>query len=190
MKKSRPYVLILASGGMDSTACINFYKNLKFDVEALFVDYGQLSLKQELKAVKLICEHYKIKLDFSKLISNRKYNDGLIIGRNAFLCFTALMNFKKDKGVIALGIHKGTEYYDCSEQFPTDLQKIFNGYSKESIIIETPFIQFNKIQIYNYCCLENIPFPLTYSCEKGRKKPCGKCATCKDLKVIYASKKF
>ena len=39
MRQNKNYVLLLASGGIDSTACINFYKNLNFDVEAIFVDF-------------------------------------------------------------------------------------------------------------------------------------------------------
>jgi len=31
--------LVLASGGIDSTACLFYYKELGYDVEALFVDY-------------------------------------------------------------------------------------------------------------------------------------------------------
>jgi len=33
-------VLVLASGGIDSTACLFYYKELGHEIEALFVDYG------------------------------------------------------------------------------------------------------------------------------------------------------
>jgi 7-cyano-7-deazaguanine synthase len=32
---------ILLSGGIDSMACVNFYKALNYEVECIFCDYGQ-----------------------------------------------------------------------------------------------------------------------------------------------------
>ena len=56
-------VLILGSGGIDSTACIQFYKNLNFQIEVLFIDFGQVSSKKEYSAIKTIAEFYKVKLN-------------------------------------------------------------------------------------------------------------------------------
>ncbi len=188
MKKNKNYVLVLASGGIDSTACINFYKNLKFDIEALFIDYGQLSRKNELSAITSITKYYKINLIKIRITKNQIHKDGLILGRNAFLCFAALMNFRKENGIIAIGIHSGTNYYDCSEKFSKQVQILFDGYAQGTIKIGVPFLNFNKKEIYNYCNFEKAPIHLSYSCELGRKQPCGDCSTCKDLQVIYASK--
>lgn len=33
-------VIVLASGGVDSTACLFYYREAGHDVEALFIDYG------------------------------------------------------------------------------------------------------------------------------------------------------
>ncbi|MEO8398272.1 MAG: 7-cyano-7-deazaguanine synthase [Ignavibacteriaceae bacterium] len=189
MKKNKNYVLVLASGGIDSTACINFYKNLQFEIEALFIDYGQLSKKKELDAITSIAEYYKINLIKIRVINNRKYRDGLILGRNAFLCFVALINFRKENGIIAIGIHSGTNYYDCSEKFSKQIQTLFDGYSQGTIKIGIPFLNFNKKEICDYCNFEKVPIYLSYSCELGEIQPCGNCSTCKDLQVIYASKK-
>jgi 7-cyano-7-deazaguanine synthase len=51
MNGSRKHVLVLSSGGVDSTGCIQFFKKLKFEVEAIFFDYGQPAKKYELKAI-------------------------------------------------------------------------------------------------------------------------------------------
>ena len=189
MKKNQHNIVVLASGGIDSTACINFYKKLKFNVEALFIDYGQVASDKEFEAVSSVSEYYKIKLVTVKVLNSKKFKGGLINGRNAFLCFAALINFSKKSGIVALGIHKGTNYYDCSVEFSRQVQKIFDEYSHDTIKIGTPFINFNKADIFEYCRLENVPLHLTYSCELGKKQPCGTCSTCKDLMTIYASKK-
>lgn len=49
---------ILLSGGIDSMACVNFYKALNYEVECIFCDYGQpasISEKQasQIKRVQL-----------------------------------------------------------------------------------------------------------------------------------------
>lgn len=188
-KANKNYVLVLSSGGLDSTACIRFYKKLKFEVEALFIDYGQSASSLELKSIKKISNHYKIKLNKVQVKNYNKFKDGVIPGRNAFLLFSALMNFKRPNGTIACGIHSGTNYFDCSKEFIEQIQELFEQYSQGTIKIGTPFLTFNKQEIFNYCISEKIPVELTYSCEVGNKKPCGKCATCKDLIAIYASKK-
>ena len=189
MVSRKNYALILASGGIDSTACIRFYKKMKFNVEAIFVDHGQLARSKEHKAIILIAKYYRIKLHKIKITGNKQYNGGAVPGRNAFLFFTALMNFSKDYGIIASGIHNGTDYYDCSKEFVEQIQNIFDQYSQGTIKIESPFLNFNKKEIWDYCQLEKVPIHLTYSCELGRKQPCGNCATCKDLEILYASKK-
>lgn len=190
MKKHKNYVSILASGGIDSTACINFYKKLKFEVEAVFIDYGQSSIKNELKSIKLITQYYKINLSKIGIRNGNKYGSGTILGRNAFLFFMALMNFTRDKGTIASGIHLGTNYYDCSENFIESISDIFNKYSQGTIAVGTPFLNFYKNEIIDYCIIEKVPLDLTYSCELGRKQPCGICNTCKEIQLIYASKNF
>jgi 7-cyano-7-deazaguanine synthase len=185
----KPYVLVLASGGIDSTACIGYYKKLGFKVEAMFCDYGQLSRRREKKAISSIASYYKINLTIIKISHNKKMKDGFAIGRNALFYFSALMNFKNRGGIISSGIHKGTNYYDCSEDFLNQIQDIFDHYSEGTIMAEAPFINFFKNEIFDYCKLENIPLNLTYSCERGTEQPCGICDTCKDLERIYASKK-
>lgn len=189
MKKINNYVLILASGGIDSTACINFYKKLQFDVDAVFVDYGQLSRKKEFQAISLIANYFKINLITINVTMNNEFSDGYIPGRNAFLCSTALMNFKKENGIIAIGIHSGTAYYDCSENFSKQIQMIFDGYTQGAIKIGAPFLNFNKREIFDYCTYEKVPIHLSYSCELGLQQPCGICLTCKDLQKLYASEK-
>jgi len=186
MSLRKKHVLVLSSGGIDSTACIKFYKKMKFEVEAIFFDYGQVSMKKEYKAVSEVAKYYRIKLRMIIIKSDEKWVDGLIQGRNAVLYFSGLMNFRSRKGIIASGIHKGTPYYDCSGNFLSDLQKIFDGYSNGTVKAMAPFLNFSKKEIWNYCKTEKVPLQLTYSCELGRKQPCGKCNTCKDLEEIYA----
>ena len=189
MPESRKNVLILISGGIDSTACIRFFKKLKFHVEGIFFDYGQLSLSRETRAVKKIVQFYNIPLKIVHVKGNREFSNGLISGRNAAFYFLALMNFKNETGSIASGIHAGTSYYDCSQTFLDQVQGTFDGYSNGTIKVAAPFINFSKKDIWQFCKKEKVPLHLTYSCELGKKQPCGKCDTCIDLEMLYAGTK-
>jgi 7-cyano-7-deazaguanine synthase len=184
------YVLVLTSGGLDSAACIHHYKKLDFYVELLFVDYDQNARTNEIRSARNIADHYKVDLDIVRVSLTKKMLDSMIQGRNALFYTIGLLNFKKKSGLVALGIHHGTSYYDCSKSFLEHMNNVFSGYSNGLIIPSAPFIDFNKSEIYEYCLKENVPIELTYSCEVGGDQPCGICPTCKDLKEIYACKKF
>jgi 7-cyano-7-deazaguanine synthase len=185
----RNRVLVLSSGGIDSTGCIKFFKKMKFDVEAMFFDYGQISRRNEYKAVTDVANYFKVRLWVTKIKAETEFSNGLIQGRNAVFYFSGLMNFKWKSGLIASGIHKGTPYYDCSDSFLKDIQRIFDGYSNGTVKASAPFLMFSKKEIWNYCKNEKVPLKLTYSCELGLTQPCGVCDTCKDLLEIYASSK-
>lgn len=189
MSTNPNYVLIIASGGIDSTACIHYYKKIGFNIELIFFDYGQLALKNELVAVSSIASYYNISVRKITIRHLDKFKDGLVLGRNAAFYFLALMHFKKPNGLISSGIHYGTGYYDCSEIFFNDIKKIFLEYSQGVISVGAPFLNFNKVDIIKYCTQEKVPIHLTYSCELGKEQPCGQCATCKDLISIYVRKK-
>ncbi len=187
MSVSKKHVLVLSSGGIDSTACIRFFKKMKFDVEAIFFDYGQPSRKNELKAVRAISNYYKIPLRAISIRTDMKFSNGLIQGRNAALYFLGLMHFRGNNGIIAAGIHAGTPYYDCSSTFLENIQGFFDGYTNGTIKPAAPFLTFSKKDIWDYCKTEKVPLSLTYSCERGLKQPCGKCDTCKDILYICKS---
>ncbi len=179
-------VVILLSGGIDSMACIPFFKDKNLNITALFCNYGQLSLEQEKSSAKAIAHFYRVNFDIINCEGLPKINGGEIISRNALLLNIALYNLQKKPGLISLGIHSGTGYVDCSEIFINKMQSIFDLYTDGTIRISTPFINWTKKDIWDYCMLKKAPLNLTYSCELGKKQPCGICNSCKDLEVIYA----
>lgn len=71
---SKPKGISVLSGGLDCTVATSIYAN-EYDLTAITFNYGQQSLKQELKHSKLICErlnmkHVTIDLPWLKEISN------------------------------------------------------------------------------------------------------------------------
>lgn len=181
-------VLVLLSGGIDSTACIHYYLKLNFSVTSLFIDYGQKSKYQEYLSARKVAKYYGIKIKKITVTHLNKMSAGLINGRNLFLLSTALLCFGNN-GLIAIGIHDGTTYKDCKYPFIEVVQKVVDIYYNGSVIIDTPFIKFTKNEIWNYCLENKVPVNITYSCENGKNQPCGKCESCKDLILLYESSK-
>lgn len=182
--------LVLLSGGIDSTACTHFLKSQGHSVETIFIDYGQASAEKELKASQKIASILSIPLKHISLISSVEKSSGEIKGRNAFLLLTALMEFEKESGLIGIGIHAGTPYFDCSNDFVKKMQVIFDDYTDGKCCIVAPFIDWTKQEIWNYCIQFALPIDVSYSCELGLQQPCGKCLSCKDLEKLNAGEKF
>lgn len=180
MTRKNDSVLVLASGGIDSTALIEYYTSKKYKVSALFFDYGQISCTKELQAVRKVCSHYGIKLEEAQLGFTLKNTSGEFIGRNALFITSAFNFLPNNYSKISIGIHSGTPYYDCSKMFVEDFQRIVDGYFEGTVLIDVPFVEFTKGQIIEYCLQENVPINLTYSCENGYEKNCGKCLSCLD----------
>lgn len=183
---NKPDIVVLLSGGIDSMACVQFYKDEGADVTALFCNYGQKSLNQEILAATAISKYYNIDLNIVNCIGLPQINGGEIISRNSLLLNIALYSLQKKEAIVVLGIHSGTEYIDCTEMFIKKMQSIFDIYTDGKVQISTPFIYWTKKEIWDYCILKNAPLSLTYSCELGKEQPCGLCRSCKDLEVLYA----
>lgn len=176
--------IVLLSGGIDSTACIYYYINNGFNVNAVFIDYGQIASNKEFQSASNIAKHYKITLDYLIFENAQVFSQGEIKGRNAFLILAILINYPRFSGIISLGIHSGVSYYDCSETFLKDMQNILDGYTNGQVALDIPFIKWDKNMIYDYCKSKNIPIQLTYSCEKSADEPCGICDSCKDRRIL------
>lgn len=181
------HVWLLLSGGIDSAACLSFYLAQGFTVECLHISFGQPSLARERTAATLLACHYGVPLRLLRWSSQMaSFTTGEIVGRNAFLLFASLMEIGDRSGVLAIGIHAGTDYYDCSTSFLHLMQTTINGYCAGRIRIAAPFIDWSKQHIYSFCDSTEVPIHLAYSCEKGTCAPCGLCLSCRDRKQIGA----
>ena len=182
-----PKCLVLLSGGIDSAALAHFYLEQNYDVSAVHVTYGQPPAEREMHAATNVAAHYNISLQAIRVEGGRVKDVGEIIGRNAMLVFLALSESSLNAPtLIALGIHSGTPYYDCSRAFLRDMQRILDGHCNGTARIAAPFAEWSKNDIWSYCQTHNVPTDMTYSCESGGTQPCGRCLTCQDLEALHA----
>lgn len=183
---SQNQCVVLVSGGIDSTACIDFYKRQQFAVSGLHVTYGQPAARHESSAAEAVARHYGISLAVIRLMGACPKSDAEILGRNTLLIFAALMELNACSGMIAIGIHSGTPYYDCSSSFLSTIQTIVDGQCGGRVRVVAPFLEWTKKDIWGYCHERGVPIELTYSCERGLDQPCGVCFSCRDLEVLRA----
>lgn len=182
--------VVLVSGGIDSAACIDFYQRQGFAVRGLHMTYGQPAARQETTAATAIAHHYRIPLTLVRLTGGRPKSDGELLGRNALLLFTALMEIEALSAILVLGIHSGTLYYDCSSSFIATVQSIVDGQCDGRIRVAAPFLEWTKKEIWDYCLIHQVPIDLTYSCERGLDHPCGICLSCRDLEALRVCEKL
>jgi 7-cyano-7-deazaguanine synthase len=177
--------LVLLSGGVDSASCVAFYKRLGHNVSSVFVDYGQPVRDEERKSATAVAAHYAISLFTVHTSGPEISHAGEIIGRNAFLICTAVLFHPAHRGLLVLGIHQGTPYYDCSEAFAGDVGRIVDGCTNGKISLGTPFVKWTKQMVYEFALREQVPIDLTWSCEKGPTHACGHCLSCRDRETLH-----
>lgn len=153
-------VLVLLSGGIDSSACIAYYLSRKYQVHSLFVEYGQENCWKEDEASTNIAHFYNISHD-KVSIGNINVQEGYIRGRNAMLVTAALMKCPFISGLIALGIHDGTDYPDCTSEFVNKINSLLTVYENGKLLLDAPFLSWKKSQIIDFAEMSKMPFNLT-----------------------------
>ena len=176
--------LMLLSGGIDSAACAHLLKSQGHHVEGLFLDYGQGPVNREKAAAATLASYLGISLVCGAVSGAPRHGPGEIVGRNAFLVFSAVVLKPWTAGIIALGIHGGTPYYDCSKAFVNRMATIVSEHTDGRLVLVAPFIDWNKKQVYDYFLASKLPIDLTYSCEADLDKPCKMCASCRDRSAL------
>jgi 7-cyano-7-deazaguanine synthase len=185
-KHRRAVVTVLLSGGIDSSGCVNFYLRQRLAVSPLFVDYGQPASRAEFSSARAICLYYRLPLKTITVKGLAIPDCGEIPGRNLFLIGTALTVAGYKSNLIALGIHRGTRYFDCNRVFTKLCQRLLDGYSDGRVLIAAPFLRMSKTEVWEYCKRSCVPLHLTWSCEARNVRPCGKCLSCKDKEFLLA----
>lgn len=175
---------VLLSGGIDSAACAKFLLERRFDLQSIFIDYGQLAARRESRAASAVAAHLGISLHRVHISPVPSRGAGELPGRNAFFVCTAILTTGARPGSIALGLHGGTPYYDCSEPFISSISRLTAEMTDGAVSVLAPFATWSKKDVYDYFTSGGIPIGLTYSCEAGCARPCGVCLSCRDRRAL------
>jgi 7-cyano-7-deazaguanine synthase len=177
MKKK---VTVLFSGGIDSTSCIRFFIDRDYEVRAVFVAFGQAAEAAEGHAVEILKVELGVPVTVVKATSDCSFGMGELVGRNAFLIFAAILQGGCHDGLLAIGVHAGTPYYDCSPTFIDRINVLVQECTNGRVSVVAPFVQWLKDDVYSFFSTLNVSLAKTYSCEAGTSPPCAECASCRD----------
>ena len=179
IKSTKVRIVVLLSGGIDSAATLAVYHKKTAIIDAIFVDYGQPSRRSEWEAAQAIAEYYKITIIKIRLGFRPKKTNGEVFFRNALMAMTVGAIIDARPLVIAMGLHSAP-YYDTTQAFVEDLQRIFDGYTDGSVALGMPFLNLTKSEIVKFSRRHRVPISLTYSCERRSAPSCGNCPSCMD----------
>lgn len=163
---------------------MDFYLRRNNEVKCIHFQYGQPSALSEREAVKEVCDYYGIEKTIVNLGFSMTQRKEELLGRNALFVLAA-SSLEPPPARIALGIHSGSQHYDCTKLFMQDCQRILDGYFAGTVTLEAPLLDFQKTDIIEYCRENSVPIYLTYSCQQQNYPPCGKCTSCRDREMFY-----
>lgn len=183
-------ILILASGGLDSSVLLAFYKSMNYDITVMYFDYGNLNKAEEKEALMNLCnklditkiEEVKLNISWSSGGCLVEDNEDMYIEMRNLIFLSNAISYAQAKGIktVAVGFIGGKgEYDDTSDQFLYDINYLSTGAT--GIHVKAPLKEYTKNEVYKLGLKLGINLKNTYSCNKGKGKPCGKCYDCEDL---------
>ena len=200
--------IVLLSGGMDSATALSIAKSKRLSCYALTINYGQKH-STEIEKAKLIANHFQviehkiIEIDLTVFGGSaltdksidipEKESQGIPVtyvpARNTIF-FSLALAWAEVIG--ANSIYSGVNaidysgYPDCRPEYIEAMQGLVNLATKatiegDSIAIEAPLLNMNKIDIIKKGIENDVDFSKTVSCYQLTKqsKSCGVCDSCR-----------
>lgn len=201
-------VVVLCSGGMDSSSLLALLNKHDFNILPLTFNYGSKHNYAEFSALINICKFLKlrkpIRIDMSNIFIHFKSSllqkdakiphghyaedsmkNTVVPGRNSIMLSIAL-GIAQSNNIDWIGIanHAGDHfiYPDCRKEYIDHLAGAFNIASEGKVGILSPFINMDKSQIAKVGHNCSLPLEMTWSCYEGNleKGQCGLCSTCSE----------
>lgn len=204
-------VLVLHSGGMDSTVLLCYLREMGYDVDSLGVNYGQKHLK-ELSYAFDYCKMLGVRRDVVDLTSITKFlaeggssllgesivPDGhyseesmkqtIVPNRNMMLLSIAgAIAISRGITNIAIASHEGDHaiYPDCRPEFNDRMNDALNICDWNPVQLLRPFMGKTKADIVLCGIGAGVNFDMTWSCYKGGALHCGTCGTCTERREAF-----
>ena len=200
--------IVLLSGGMDSATALSIAKRKRLSCYALTINYGQKH-STEIEKAKLIANHFQviehkiIEIDLTVFGGSALTDKSIDIPENESqgipvtyvparntIFFSMALAWAEVIG--ANSIYSGVNaidysgYPDCRPEYVEAMQELVNLATKatvegDSIAIEAPLLNMNKIDIIKKGIENDVDFSKTVSCYQLTKqsKSCGVCDSCR-----------
>lgn len=191
-------IVVLLSGGIDSSVATAYIKSKQFEVFPLFINHHQGPVDAERKAARTIASELgvnsplEVELDLMTLKKlNRewlKFNIGTP-GRNmVFISLAVMYSGIISADGIALATAYGSTYPDTSFAFLEAIQRVGKFVLDRNVKVFSPFKQekWTHSDVIKHGADLNVPLEKTWSCFlPDRDVQCGVCIKCKDRKMRF-----
>ncbi len=182
MPRDHPPCLLL-SGGVDSALVARLLVDAGTPPTALFVDYGQPAAAAEDRASSAVAAHFGLLRERVAVTGLSLPSRGEIVGRNDLLL--AVAHASAPGRDIALGVHAGTGYADCSPGHRDAWQMLLDTQHDGRVRVLAPLLHLQKAEVLALAAGAGVPLGMTHSCEAG-DSVCGRCLSCLDRAAFVA----
>lgn len=191
-------VVVLLSGGIDSTVALAEALGNGYQCLALTCDYGQ-SHGREINSATAVARHYDIPHSVIDITSAFKPNcpltghgsipgdvatvpDATVVpGRNLVLLSLAIAHAESNAaGAVAIGANRDdlVGYPDCRPGFITAIDEASRLGTLNHVGVWAPHLGRTKAEVVQIGHVLGAPLYLTWSCYRGGVTPCGNCGAC------------
>lgn len=208
--RRRRRIVLIYSGGLDSTVLLYSLLAEGHEVYALSIDYGQRH-KRELNSARTICRAVGVThqvADLSGLnpllagssltsksvavpeghYAEETMKQTIVPNRNMILLSIAggwALSQKCE--AVAYAAHGGDHaiYPDCRHEFTEAMDKALRLADWETLYLLNPFVTRTKADLVRLGSELGVPFEQTWSCYKGGRAHCGRCGTCVERREAF-----
>lgn len=190
-------VLILASGGLDSTVLIHLYHKLGYDIHLMYIDHNNKNKDQELQMLETIIKNLEIPRD-NLIVTKTELpwsKSGTLNGNNSAnyyvelrnLVFTSLaLSYAEANAIeyVALGLiySENCPFPDSNLDFLYKMDALARDTIRASVV--APLINASKEDVYNLAKAFGIN--KWFTCfSPVDNNPCGKCPACNAVSTLY-----
>lgn len=184
-------IVLLLSGGLDSTTLLYDFVQQKCNVHCVLFNYGQTHAK-ELRFAKDHCkaldvlwtevELYRVRNLFQRCaLTDGKSDTPIVPNRNAvMLSIAAALAQSNGAELVAYACNKddAAVFPDCRWEFVESMNTTLDT-AEVPVEIVVPYIGLTKWQVVQQARKLGVPIEKTWSCYKGTAYPCGECLACK-----------
>ncbi|MGW5721399.1 7-cyano-7-deazaguanine synthase QueC [Amycolatopsis sp. NPDC003865] len=208
------HVVVIASGGLDSTVLAYWLAARHARLTLLSFDYGQrhrIELDHAAEIAQLLDSPHRIidltslgalltgcaLTDASVAVPDGHYTDEsmaatVVPNRNAIMLDVAVsVAIAVRADAVAFGAHAGdhTIYSDCRpefvERFARSAQAANEGLLVPDFQVLAPFLTLSKTDVVRLGEALEVPFARTWSCYRGQDVHCGTCGTCTERREAF-----
>lgn len=200
---SKRKVVVVLSGGLDSTVLLHYHLHHEDEVRALSINYGQRHNTELLYAQRtaeaLRVPHTVVNLsDLARILPGSSQTDTsvpvphghyaaenmkktVVPNRNMILLAVAIGHaVAHGCGFVSYAAHAGdhTIYPDCREEFAQGMDNVAQLCDWKPVSLLRPFVRFTKSEVVSIGNQLMVNYSNTYSCYEGNEMHCGRCGTC------------